>query len=46
MKTPPSTIDAYIATFPAAVQDRLQNIREIIHKEASDAVPIISTQSC
>jgi len=42
MKTPPPTIDAYIAAFPAAVQERLQHLRNLIHEVAPDAVEIIS----
>lgn len=42
MKTPPPTIEAYISDFPAAVQERLQHLRNLIHEVAPDAVEIIS----
>ena len=38
------TIDEYITTFPKDVQDRLQNIRQIIKKAAPDAKETIKYQ--
>lgn len=37
-----STIDEYIAQFPAEVQERLEEIRSIIRAEAPDATETIS----
>lgn len=41
-KKPVTTIDEYIATFPAEVQSILQNVRQAIHKAAPDAVETMS----
>ena len=37
-----TTIDAYIKTFPQNVQEILEKVRQIIHKEAPEAVEAIS----
>jgi uncharacterized protein YdhG (YjbR/CyaY superfamily) len=42
--TPYTTIDEYIATFPADVQAVLQKVRETIHKSAPEATEAISYQ--
>lgn len=39
-----TTIDAYIALFPEDVQEKLQEMRRVIHEEAPDAVEAISYQ--
>lgn len=43
-KEPPTTIDAYIATFPAEVQDILRRIRALIREEAPAATEAMSYQ--
>ena len=43
-KKQPKTIDEYIAGFPAAVQSRLQALRETIGKAAPKATEAISYQ--
>ncbi len=40
--TPPDTLDAYIAGFPAEVQERLQAIRTTIRAEVPEAEEAIS----
>jgi len=42
MQRQPGTIDAYIASFPARTQERLQELRSVIHAAAPDAVETIS----
>lgn len=44
MKSTYTTIDEYIATFPADVQAILQKVRETIHKAAPEATEAISYQ--
>jgi uncharacterized protein YdhG (YjbR/CyaY superfamily) len=43
-KTDYKTIDQYHATFPAPVVERMQSIRDIIHKEVPDVEEVISYQ--
>ncbi|WP_285008775.1 iron chaperone [Pedobacter faecalis] len=43
-KTNYKTIDEYQVTFPAETQDRMQQIREIIHEVCPDAEEVISYQ--
>lgn len=43
-KTDYKTIDQYHDTFPAAIAERMQLIRDIIHKEVPDAEEVISYQ--
>ena len=42
MDSKPSTIDEYIAAFPADVQEILEKIRALIRKEVPDAAETIS----
>lgn len=42
--TQPKSIDEYIAGFPAEVQQLLQRLREVIRKEAPEAVEAIKYQ--
>ncbi|MCB0462054.1 MAG: DUF1801 domain-containing protein [Flavobacteriaceae bacterium] len=42
MKSNIKTVNAYIATFPAETQAKLQELRQLIKKEAPDAVESIS----
>jgi len=44
MKTESQSVEAYIASFPAPVQQRLKQIRAIIRKAATDATEKISYQ--
>lgn len=41
-KKPITTIDEYIATFPADVQTVLENVRQAIHKAAPEATETMS----
>ena len=41
-KNPPKDIDQYIASFPKDIQERLESIRETIHKAAPKAEEKIS----
>lgn len=43
-KTDFKTIDEYHSTFPAAVQERMQQIREVIKTEAPEVEEVISYQ--
>ncbi|WP_256004894.1 iron chaperone [Pedobacter deserti] len=43
-KTNYKTIDEYQITFPAEIQDRMQQIREIIHEVCPEAEEVISYQ--
>ncbi|MET1248950.1 DUF1801 domain-containing protein [Sporolactobacillus sp. STCC-11] len=43
-KTTWQTIDAYIAQFPATVQETLQTLRKVIHEAAPEATEKISYQ--
>ena len=43
-KTDFKTIDQYHMTFPAAIQERMQAIRKIIHSEVADVEETISYQ--
>lgn len=43
-KTDYQNIDEYHHTFPARVQERLQTIRELVHKVAPEAGEVISYQ--
>lgn len=43
-KTDYKTIDQYHGTFPAVIAERMQLIRDIIHKEVPDAEEVISYQ--
>jgi uncharacterized protein YdhG (YjbR/CyaY superfamily) len=41
-RSTPQSIDEYIAEFPPAIQERLQQVREVIKAGAPDAVETIS----
>ncbi len=43
-KAPPTTIDEYIAAFPAEIQQKLQTMRATIHAAAPEASEKISYQ--
>lgn len=43
-KTDFQSVDEYIETFPESVRQKLQKIREVIHKAAPDAEEVISYQ--
>ena len=43
-KTDFQSIDEYIATFPSRIQDKLEEVRRIIHKAVPDAKEVISYQ--
>ncbi len=40
----PESIDEYISAFPPEIQEKLQNLREIVRKAAPGAVEMISYQ--
>lgn len=43
-RTPPSTVDEYIAAFPHEVQAILQRVRDVVRAAAPEATEVISYQ--
>jgi uncharacterized protein YdhG (YjbR/CyaY superfamily) len=43
-KANPTTVDEYIAAFPDEIQERLERLRQTIHKAAPDATETMSYQ--